>query len=89
MDNDTLTREAAERRLFVLATTVTEEPRRGGVARLLERISVEEEGGPLSGVLLERGALAILEETRSHRAVEDALEVFEATFRTDAARLRN
>ena len=61
MSNHTMTREEAERRLFVLASTVTEEPRRGGVARLLER-----------------GARALLEETRAQKAVEDALEVLRA-----------
>ena len=89
MSIEILTREAAERRLYALAVTVSEEPRRGGVARLLERISVEEEGGPLSGVLLERGALAILEEARSQKAVEEALEAVEDAFRIDAAQHRS
>ncbi len=37
MSNHAMTREVAERRLYTLAATVTEEPRRGGVERLLER----------------------------------------------------
>ena len=53
VSNDMLTRESAEAEVFKLAASVVEEPRQGGVARLLEKVAMQEQQAPLSAVLVE------------------------------------
>ncbi len=78
MSNDMLTREDAEAEVYKLAASVVEEPRRGGIARLLEKVAMQEQQAPLSAVLVERGALAVLEEARSRSAAPHGIEASDA-----------
>ena len=43
-------------------------------ARLLETVAMQEQQAPLSAVLVERGALAVLEEARGRSAAAHALK---------------